>query len=153
MSSTRLPSVAFRAFLRTPNLSRTPQDILRKAVYAEHYTDPATGALGGIPKGDVRDHVRHCIDVLRQGAMCAGDVTYVLSHPSPFSFFFLRSEWDAHAREGRPVVFQWDRTKQKPVARTDVVHTCRDFDKLKEWAKNHQLGHDFDFAVKAEGSG
>lgn len=66
------------------------QDILRKAVYAVHYTDPATGALGGIPKGDVADHVRHCIDVLRQGAMCAGDVTYVLSLVSPFSFLVSR---------------------------------------------------------------
>ncbi len=38
------------------------------------------------------------------------------------------------------------------IARLDVVHTCRDFEKLKDWATDHRKTHEFDFFVKAEGA-
>jgi hypothetical protein len=32
-------------------------------------------------------------------------------------------------------VYQWSKAHRSAVLRTDVAHTCRDFGKLREWAK------------------
>ena len=77
--------------------------------------------------------------------MCAGDITYVLSH------YHSSSELNIHTSL-RPLVFQWDAEKQSALAHMDVLHTCRDFEKLKGWAKDHKKTHNFDFTVKAEGA-
>lgn len=56
-------------------------------------------------------HADHCIDMLRQSAMCEGDVT--------------------------PIVYQYSERTGKVMGRTGVLHQCRDFDQLQRWAKAH----------------
>ncbi|KAF7290935.1 hypothetical protein HMN09_01272100 [Mycena chlorophos] len=58
------------------------------------------------------DHIRHCFGAVRQALMCHGDVT--------------------------PVVFQWSTHFQQVVQRDDILHECRDFDKIRQWANEHQ---------------
>ncbi|KAF5392525.1 hypothetical protein D9757_002199 [Collybiopsis confluens] len=54
-------------------------------------------------------HMRHCISSLRQSIMCSADVT--------------------------PIVWQWSEKSKAAKERSDVVHTCRNFDTIKEWAR------------------
>ncbi|KAF9072737.1 hypothetical protein BDP27DRAFT_1217107 [Rhodocollybia butyracea] len=56
-------------------------------------------------------HMRHCISSLRQSIACSADIT--------------------------PIVWQWSERSQAAKERSDVVHSCRDFQKLKSWAENH----------------
>ncbi|KAJ7141706.1 hypothetical protein C8R43DRAFT_892595, partial [Mycena crocata] len=57
------------------------------------------------------NHVRHCIGAIRQGLMCAADVT--------------------------PIVWQWSTKLKVAEQRDDVVHVCRDFDRIQDWARRH----------------
>ncbi|KAF2451771.1 hypothetical protein P171DRAFT_438445 [Karstenula rhodostoma CBS 690.94] len=54
-------------------------------------------------------HADHCIEMLRQSAMCESDVT--------------------------PIVYQYSEKTGKSTGRTGVIHQCRDFGKVQEWAK------------------
>ncbi|KAF8996175.1 hypothetical protein BDQ17DRAFT_1392111 [Cyathus striatus] len=56
-------------------------------------------------------HLRHCIGAIRQSLMCFSDVS--------------------------PIVWQWSEEKKKAVQRDDILHTCRKFENVQEWAKNH----------------
>jgi hypothetical protein len=55
-----------------------------------------------------RTHIRHCIGAIRQALMCAVDIT--------------------------PVVWQWSEKLQMAEQRDDIVHVCRDYDRIREWA-------------------
>ena len=66
------------------------------------------------------EHIDHCIDSVRQSLMCSADIT-----PLPFQWV----EQDERAKE---------------VAR--VLHTCRAFDPIREWAKNNKV-QTFDHSV------
>lgn len=57
-------------------------------------------------------HIDHCIDSIRQTLMCASDIT-----PMPFAWYL---EWEVNF----------------PVFNT--LHTCRDFDAIREWALERQ---------------
>lgn len=96
-------------------------NILRQGLNPEHYTDPETGDIAGVPKAFWKDHTDHCIDNLRQGIMCAVDVT--------------------------PLVWQWNDERQKLGPRMDVIHSCRNFDNVKEWAKAHSFTGNLDNSV------
>ncbi|KAL4888916.1 hypothetical protein BDV59DRAFT_205756 [Aspergillus ambiguus] len=63
-------------------------------------------------------HLDHCVDIIRQGLMCNADIT-------PLT-------WTRDAKEGLA----------KEVA--EVVHTCRDFNAIREWALARQLQVHFD---------
>lgn len=69
--------------------------------------------MGGEHLGSLLDqlHLDHCIDQLRQSLMCSSDVSTV----------FL----------------QWSPEEQKHVAMTSTTHTCRNFEKIQDWASNH----------------
>ncbi|KAK7471275.1 hypothetical protein VKT23_002683 [Stygiomarasmius scandens] len=53
-------------------------------------------------------HMDHCIDALRQTIMCASDIT--------------------------PIAWRWNYARGMIMRDASVVHQCRDFDKVKEWA-------------------
>ncbi|KAI9038103.1 oxidase ustYa family protein [Aspergillus affinis] len=59
-------------------------------------------------------HYDHCLDQIRQALMCAADTSVV---------FF---EWSKQSNASRP--------------RVDNLHTCRDFDKIKDWAFDRDIG-------------
>lgn len=66
-------------------------------------------------KGMSVDHVDHCIDVLRQSTQCNADIT--------------------------PNVYQYSAKVNKIMARGTVVHECRNFDRINDWAKQHETSN------------
>ncbi|KAF7319353.1 hypothetical protein HMN09_00273000 [Mycena chlorophos] len=72
-----------------------------------------------------RTHLRHCIGAIRQALQCYADTT--------------------------PVVWQWDAHFQEAIQRDDVVHTCRDFGRIQEWAKERSMGLLPDLSVYIQG--
>lgn len=54
-----------------------------------------------------RTHLEHCINYLRQSAMCSLDIT--------------------------PVAVEWTTRWNRRVHHFDTWHTCRDFDKVRGW--------------------
>ncbi|CEJ83035.1 hypothetical protein VHEMI03067 [[Torrubiella] hemipterigena] len=54
-----------------------------------------------------RMHLNHCVDYLRQIIMCNVDIT--------------------------PMTASWSTVANRPVSNFETLHTCRNFDKVKEW--------------------
>ncbi|KAJ6542383.1 hypothetical protein DFH09DRAFT_1282617 [Mycena vulgaris] len=64
-------------------------------------------------------HIRHCIGAIRQALMCSVDVT--------------------------SVVWQWSDDLKSVEQRDDVVHVCRDYDRIRDWASQRTYPpEDFD---------
>ncbi|KAF2501409.1 hypothetical protein BU16DRAFT_451673 [Lophium mytilinum] len=63
------------------------------------------------------EHVDHCVDSIRQSLMCSGDVT-----PLPW-------KWGKNETDGTDLLH--------PEAH--VVHTCRDWTSLIQWAKDRKV--------------
>lgn len=61
------------------------------------------------------EHLEHCYDALRQSLMCSSDVT-----PLPWM-------WDEEAHMAKEVA--------------TVLHTCRNFNAIRDWAKEHRIIH------------
>ncbi|OAG13184.1 uncharacterized protein CC84DRAFT_1228221 [Paraphaeosphaeria sporulosa] len=59
-------------------------------------------------------HLDHCIDSIRQSLMCSADVT--------------------------PLPYVWWRKYDQLMPATAVAHTCRDFEAIRDWAKEHRAG-------------
>lgn len=58
-------------------------------------------------------HWNHCIESLRQSLTCSADIS--------------------------PLVWQWvDRVKQVKIV-GNIAHTCRNYDKIKQWALDRRL--------------
>ncbi|KAJ7643132.1 hypothetical protein DFH06DRAFT_953008, partial [Mycena polygramma] len=55
-------------------------------------------------------HIRHCVGVIRQALMCFADIS--------------------------AVVWQWSDKLQLAEERDDILHVCRDFDQIREWASH-----------------
>ena len=68
-------------------------------------------------------HIDHCIDSIRQSLMCASNIT-----PLPYAWF---TEYETVL----------------PV--TNVLRTCRDFDVLREWARERQ-SFTFNFTIHVD---
>ncbi|KAJ7910449.1 O-methyltransferase-domain-containing protein [Mycena leptocephala] len=68
------------------------------------------------------DHLDRCIDWIRQALMCAGDTSVVV----------------------------WDPKQNKTTFQGDVAHTCRNFDKLRDWGKSHAIRTHYDTSVRIE---
>ncbi|GFN21418.1 hypothetical protein AtubIFM55763_010582 [Aspergillus tubingensis] len=68
-------------------------------------------------------HIDHCFDSLRQTIMCNADIS--------------------------PIPYQWVESRGKALGSLGVLHTCRDYDALLEWAMQpeHDIG-DWDETVK-----
>ncbi|PTB48341.1 hypothetical protein M431DRAFT_100297 [Trichoderma harzianum CBS 226.95] len=70
-------------------------------------------------------HIGHCLESLRQSIMCHADIT--------------------------PAVWHWDYSVANPVRNKPwltVLHTCRDFDRIRDWAKKRKIRWDFDDNVE-----
>ncbi|KAH8813398.1 hypothetical protein DL96DRAFT_1424353, partial [Flagelloscypha sp. PMI_526] len=55
------------------------------------------------------EHVRHCIDSIRQSLMCMSDIS--------------------------TIVWQWNEEKKSVQGKTSIAHSCRNFDKLQKWTR------------------
>ncbi|KZS89073.1 hypothetical protein SISNIDRAFT_417280, partial [Sistotremastrum niveocremeum HHB9708] len=86
-------------------------NLVRRALWPERY-GPYTfddPIVGDVPF----DHADHCINIIRENIMCDADIT--------------------------PNVFRWDEEEQEAFPHFDVVHTCRSWDSITEWASEHRL--------------
>ncbi|KAI1368518.1 hypothetical protein F5Y08DRAFT_267010 [Xylaria arbuscula] len=86
-------------------------NLLRQNVYKDYYAP-----LGGdtsAPLMDLRGHLDHCIDALRQFVMCQGDV-------GVFSFNYPFNDGDPWPDYSTP-------------------HTCRNFESIRQWAVDHTV--------------
>ncbi|KAJ7207321.1 hypothetical protein C8J57DRAFT_1725748 [Mycena rebaudengoi] len=72
-----------------------------------------------------RSHLRHCIGAIRQALMCSVDIT--------------------------PIVWQWSDKFREAEQRDDILHTCRDFDKIRNWAEERSMGDLPDLTLYVEG--
>ncbi|KAK7691291.1 hypothetical protein QCA50_004685 [Cerrena zonata] len=88
-------------------------NMIRRALRAGYYRDPATGAIGGVLPEDLPEHIDHCVDNIRQALMCSADIS--------------------------SIVWQWSDAQSTAVPRMDTVHSCKNFDKVVEWAKAHKI--------------
>jgi hypothetical protein len=59
-------------------------------------------------------HLDHCIDSIRQSLMCSADIT--------------------------PLPYVWWRKFGQLMPTSAVTHTCRDFEAIRDWAKEHRAG-------------
>ncbi|KAF9882666.1 hypothetical protein FE257_005660 [Aspergillus nanangensis] len=88
------------------------------------------GLYGDVDWTDQSDHtgithLDHCVDIIRQGLMCNADIT-------PLT-------WTRDGHDG----------SAKEVA--EVIHTCRDFEAIRDWAKARQMVIPFDKHAVVEG--
>ncbi|KAH9887534.1 hypothetical protein F4778DRAFT_431325 [Xylariomycetidae sp. FL2044] len=86
-------------------------NLLRQDVYKDHYA-PLGGDTAAEP-ADLRGHLDHCIDALRQFIMCQGDV-------GVFSFDFPYGDGDPWPNYSTP-------------------RTCRNFESIRQWAVDHTV--------------
>ncbi|KAF7978950.1 hypothetical protein HWV62_44175 [Athelia sp. TMB] len=92
-------------------------DYIRYALYPEYYgPQDHTGIIAppGGPDEEPFDHLDHCLNNVRSALMCNADLT--------------------------PVVTQWDAGTHRNWVRLDVVHTCKDWDAVHQWAVDAHIG-------------
>lgn len=79
-------------------------------------------------------HVAHCFDYVRQGIMCAGDLTIESAKEFPEKWLEGISEDLIREKYG----------DQKPVLVDGwgIKHQCRSYDKAKDWAFRNRVPDD-----------
>ncbi|KAF2812836.1 uncharacterized protein BDZ99DRAFT_495991 [Mytilinidion resinicola] len=97
---------------------------IRMSRYPDRYT---TISHNGIPHDFADSHVEHCIDSIRQSLMCHSDIS--------------------------PLVWQWSEEQNAMRMHGDVVHTCRNFDAIREWARARRPEVALDPFERAGGGG
>ncbi|MCJ1227899.1 hypothetical protein MMC12_004558 [Toensbergia leucococca] len=97
---------------------------VRKTLYPERYTYDDYYLDDGAPPGKQQrnytstdaKHFDHCIDAIRQSIMCHGDIA--------------------------TVYWRWIAAREVPLPRLEVTHTCRNFDKIRDWGKAYRVQSD-----------
>ncbi|KAJ7643273.1 hypothetical protein B0H17DRAFT_1104421 [Mycena rosella] len=99
---------------------------IRMALDPDYYPDWRISTTNSsIPlQKDATDHISHCMEWIRQAVTCSGDTSLV--------------------------VWQWHDASNFSRPRANVAHTCRKFDKLQDWAKEHAMKIKYDTTVRIE---
>jgi len=87
-------------------------NLLRQFTYKDHY-QPLGGDLGE-DAAEVRMHLDHCLEILRMNVQCNADI-------GVFTLYLL---------PGDPL----------PWPELNSWHTCRNFDKVRDWAMENSVG-------------
>ncbi|OQV05017.1 hypothetical protein CLAIMM_09821 [Cladophialophora immunda] len=82
-------------------------NMLRKFVYSDYYASDRA-LLDTLD--NVRMHMDHCLEMLRRNVMCYGDVSVL--------------------------TYTWSAKKDIPNPNFDVMHKCRNFDRIVDWNRN-----------------
>ncbi|KAE9987416.1 hypothetical protein EG328_002772 [Venturia inaequalis] len=80
-------------------------NMIRKTTYLGYYKDDAM--FRGRSQEVIDEHKDHCIDIIRQILMCAGDVN--------------------------PINYYWKEGRKDPMPKFSMQHTCRRFDDIEAW--------------------
>ena len=67
------------------------------------------------------DHLSHCLDSIHQSLMCSSDIS--------------------------TIVWVWDEVAKLSVPSGGVMHTCRDFERIQDWAREHHIKTHFNDSV------
>ncbi|KAG2744072.1 hypothetical protein P692DRAFT_20744630 [Suillus brevipes Sb2] len=86
-------------------------DMLRRASWGDHYK-AADYAIHDSPEA-YRTHLDHCIEMLRQDIMCRSDATML--------------------------TYDWVEGLQNPVPDFNILHRCRNFEKILDWVDKHRV--------------
>ncbi|PSS12323.1 hypothetical protein M430DRAFT_21419 [Amorphotheca resinae ATCC 22711] len=94
---------------------------LRKLVWPERYQSLEQHAGKPEDYAEHINHLDHCVDTLRQSLMCHSDISTL---------------W-----------WEWIPSSQRTLAHPDTTHTCRNFEKIWQWAADHEMKGDFNSYV------
>ena len=99
--------------------------MIRKSLHPEYYQESHYSSTLGEDELFGPLHLNHCVDSIRQSLMCNSDISVI--------------------------VWQWDKytAMSKPVG--NVVHTCRNFERIRDWAFERRLETDFDGTIDLRG--
>ncbi|KAJ6540151.1 hypothetical protein DFH09DRAFT_1368557 [Mycena vulgaris] len=99
---------------------------IRMALDPDYYPDWRVSTTNNwIPsQKNATEHVSHCVDWIRQSVQCAGDTSVI--------------------------VWQWENFMNASIVKGDIAHTCRKFDKLQDWGRNHMLLDVYDPTVRID---
>ncbi|KAF2667143.1 hypothetical protein BT63DRAFT_427548 [Microthyrium microscopicum] len=89
-------------------------NLLRQVTYKEYYTEIEIGNLA-VSGEELQMHTDHCLEVLRVNTQCNADI-------GVFTFYML---------EGDPL----------PWPELNSHHTCRNFDKVRQWGLKNSVGN------------
>lgn len=81
--------------------------MIRKALHPDRYGPMPLGTMDD--RYPPFDHVDHCVNAIRESLMCSADISVN--------------------------TFEYDAYLNRSVPRLDTWHTCRDFGKVQDWAK------------------
>lgn len=98
------------------------KDNIRKGLWPQRYKPEDHMGGQGMSLLSAK-HLDHCIDQLRQSIMCASD---------------LSVNW-----------VYWDEPMKMHLAARDVRHSCRNFDRVAEWAWRHKA-EPFDMTIRVK---
>lgn len=94
-------------------------NMIRKATYPSYQDEYSGGDFGVDPK-QLRGHLDHCVEMLREGLMCQADVGVIT--------FKMQKEGEEAEGEYRPDFANW--------------HVCRDYEAIREWAVGRVVATD-----------
>ena len=89
---------------------------------SRNYTSTAAKHYGRLnhnwksQKSNILTLIDHCVDSIRQSLMCHSDLA--------------------------TVYWQWMPFRRIPLPRLEITHTCRNFEAVQQWAKDHELEKD-----------
>ncbi|CCM06845.1 uncharacterized protein FIBRA_09149 [Fibroporia radiculosa] len=86
-------------------------DMIRRYSYIEHYPD-LQNTMTTRPRF-FRDHLNHCLEMLRQNLMCHADIAFI--------------------------TYDWVAGFPKPFPDFNTVHQCRDFTKIQQWNRANRV--------------
>ncbi|KAF5679232.1 hypothetical protein FHETE_973 [Fusarium heterosporum] len=99
-------------------------NMLRKLVYPAVYTmDLTSGSEKAI---DNIFHMEHCYEQLRQSLQCSSDIS--------------------------TIYWGWSLKKQRMLGNVRTTHTCKNFEKIRDWAVEHKAQTDLDFYKHVKGA-
>lgn len=99
-------------------------NMMRKLVYPTAY--PMDLTSGSEEAEDNIFHMEHCYEQLRQSLQCTSDLS--------------------------TITWQWSRKQGRFIGNVHTMHTCKNFDKIHEWAVENHAAQDLDFYEFVEGA-
>ncbi|KAL5610699.1 hypothetical protein FOBRF1_006816 [Fusarium oxysporum] len=99
-------------------------NMMRKLAYPDVYKiDLVSGSEEAI---DNIFHMEHCYEQLRQSLQCSSDIS--------------------------TIYWEWSVKKQRMFGNVRTTHTCRNFDRIRDWAVEHKAQTDLDFYKHVKGA-
>lgn len=99
-------------------------NMMRKLVYPGKY--PMDLTSGSDKSNDTIVHFEHCYEQLRQSLQCHSDVSTIF--------------------------WEWSERRNRYLGNAHTTHTCRDFEKIRQWGIRNKKQRDLDFFKKAKGA-